>query len=843
MTLELSITFQKSPIDGITLYEPINVLDLDRLIHSDLLKQTFHNPFVSYPNEETHLKKYREIIQNGKASVNYNKSKTIPFGRSNPDKSLGLHSIRREIRHTLARDTFMDIDIENAHPQFLYQICKKFNIPCNKLELYILQRNQYLEDVKQHYSVDRDVAKKLFLCILYGGGLKRWKDDCKINLEIEDLPFIKEFKNEFKAIAQVICDNNVELFNMVKNHKLEKKETFHNGQVVSYYLQEYECRVLSQLFIYCKENDYIENDVCVLCADGLMIEKRLFKPEILTAFHDLILETVGFDLLFTNKEMKQGYDDVMKHIKFDFVNPTFTTGLIGDYFRIQFGEKFIYVKEQLYYYNGVYWKKDDKKNSTLHNFIDKELYLNLTNKLTGLISFYSLELTKTEDEGKKEDLERKLKNVRDTLNSVQMVRQIKHRKDFVADIINKITNNDIVFDKNPLLFCFNNKVFDLLTCAEAPKNPNDFISQTCGYDYNEFYPKKKVDELDKLLDTIFPNKSVKDYYLTILSTGLYGEQIESLFIANGEGGNGKSLINSLMLKCVGDYGYKLPSTVLLNEIKEGGNPQIANMDCKRFILTQEPDSKRRMCSSTIKELTGDKTLNTRKNYANDCGISLKLTFLMECNDLPKIDEVNDAINRRMKGNIIPFISKFVSQQQYDLLTDKTNIYVGNPYYKSDDFQEKYRQALFMLLLQKFKIFRDNKFKLQKAPEECVKKSNDFLACSDDIFEWFDVIYESDNTNTKLLDIDDVFDEFTQSTFYTNLSKADKRKYTKKYFTEKIKTNLFLSNNFKSRDTSFNGKRLTKPHIINYKKRPVEEKQILNHETDTESDEEINPLDV
>lgn len=820
--MELTITYQKSPIDGITLYEPINVLTLDRLINSTLLKETFHNPYVSYPNEETHLKKYRELIENSKAVVKYNKSKNIPFGRSNPDRALGLHSIRREVRHTLARDLFIDIDIENAHFQFLYQICKKFNIKCNQLQLYIFERDKYLEYVKKHYNVDRDCAKKLFICILYGGGLTRWKEDCKINMDIVDLSFIKDFKKEFKKIAQIICDNNIELFNLVKNHKLKKKEDFHNGQVVSYYLQEYECRVLSQMFIYCKENNYIQKNVCVLCADGLMIEKRLYKEELLTAFHDIVLKNIGFDLLFTTKEMKQGYDNLTKHIKFDFVNPSFTTGLISDYFRIQYGDKFIFVRDQLYYFNNVYWVKDNKIKSTLHNFIDKELYLNLTNKLTGLISYYSLEITKGE-EGKQDDLERKLKNVRNTLNKIQSIRQIKYCKELIGHILVKITNDDIEFDSNPFLFCFNNKVFNLLTGEESIKNPNDYISQTCGYEYNDFYSKSNVDELEKLLDTIFPNPLVKEYYLTILSTGLYGEQIESLFIANGGGGNGKSLINSLMLKCIGDYGYKLHSSVLLGEIKEGGNPQLANMDKKRFVLTQEPDSKRRMSASTIKELTGDKTLNVRQMYTNKCGISLNLTFVMECNDMPKIDEVNDAISRRLSGNIIPFVSKFVSQQQYESINDKTNIFIGNPYYKSDDFQEKYRQALFMILFRHFKIFKDNNFKIPKSPLECVDKSKDFMACSDDIFSWFDAFYEKDEKHTNLISINDIFSEFTLSNFYSNLSKNDKRTYTKKYFTEKIESNLFLRDFVKPRKSTFNGKQLSKSHIA-YHKRRIEDNE-------------------
>jgi phage/plasmid-associated DNA primase len=64
--------------------------------------------------------------------------------------------------------------------------------------------------------------------------------------------------------------------------------------------------------------------------------------------------------------------------------------------------------------------------------------------------------------------------------------------------------------------------------------------------------------------------------MTILSTGLYGFQIENLFIATGEGRNGKGLINGLVLVMLGEYGYVLPSHVLMELIKTGANPA----DCK-----------------------------------------------------------------------------------------------------------------------------------------------------------------------------------------------------------------------------------------------------------------------
>jgi hypothetical protein len=43
-------------------------------------------------------------------------------GGVNPKNSLGLFSIRREIRHTLSKQRYVDLDIDNCHPVILNQI-------------------------------------------------------------------------------------------------------------------------------------------------------------------------------------------------------------------------------------------------------------------------------------------------------------------------------------------------------------------------------------------------------------------------------------------------------------------------------------------------------------------------------------------------------------------------------------------------------------------------------------------------------------------------------------------------------------------------------------------------
>jgi hypothetical protein len=69
---------------------------------------------MCYDNEKAQLMAYRRNVRrNGHIAVKYRAT-----------KSLSLSTIRRAVRHTLCKDTYVDIDVENCHPVILNQICE-----------------------------------------------------------------------------------------------------------------------------------------------------------------------------------------------------------------------------------------------------------------------------------------------------------------------------------------------------------------------------------------------------------------------------------------------------------------------------------------------------------------------------------------------------------------------------------------------------------------------------------------------------------------------------------------------------------------------------------------------
>ena len=876
----LTLSGQKNILDGITLYEPIDTAVLEKLINSDLLKETFNNPVSKklYPTEKSHLNHYKDIIVDGKAVVKYDKYKNNPFGRSNPNKALGLFSIRREVRHTLAREEFEDVDIDNAHPSFQTQILTANNIECDLLKSYIADRESWFnivrdaykigerKDVKEKKGLFKDIPKNLFIRILYGGGIWKWKKDWNIPDDYKTPPKILAFIKEVDRISKVIVDANPQLVDIVKKVKLEQgkidEEGFYiqskedkeakkpkvkfnlNGSVCSFFLQEKEVLILEHIFKYCVSKEYIKDNIAVLCADGIMIQKKYYKPSLLKELEELVKLKTGFELKFSNKAMDEDYLAILdKHLIFDLYNPAFTSGLLANYFKTIYSNKYVNVGGSLYCYNGKYWKKEtDKKYAKLHNFVDTTFYKHLIDYISNLISkqnkvIGALDEKKDEDKPKLVVEKEKMAKMSEFLSNVNVqLRAVKKRKEIVEDIINKISCSYIEFDSDPHLLAFENKVFDLKTNEWIEPKYNQYISVTTGWDWCDYYSNDLKDDLQKILNTIFPIKGVRNYYLTALSTGLFGQQIQKIFIASGIGGNGKSVLNGLMMSAAGNYGYTLPSSVLLGAVKDGANPAIANMNKKRFCLASEPNGKKKICSATLKEITGNAKINSRGLYSDNCDVILQLSLFLECNKVPEIDEVGVGVERRF--DMFDFISRFVDENKYGEFTAEEiksqHIFIGDPYYSKDAFKVKYRQALIEILLEYFKIFRENNYQFPEKPKEMKEKEKQYLANSDEIYSWFCSHYEKcDEGEEKMFFVEDLYNTLRGSQYFELMTKEAKRNFNEKKFNIMLDENLFLKAIIKPRKATYKKVQQTKPFIVGYKL-IVEKKDELDEETDEES---------
>jgi len=478
-----------------------------------------------------------------------------------------------------------------------------------------------------------------------------------------------------------------------------------------------------------------------------------------------------------------------------------TTGYLSDIFKIIFGDRFFLFDNIFYCYNGIYWEKENKQNSIINNFIDKDYYRIL---IDNIINYEKEFMDNAINDGMEKSLiKAHTELIAKQKKSLLSLRSINYREGLVKDIKNKLYRDDIVFDKNPYLFCFKNKLFDLTKNKFIKPKPEYYISMTTGYNYVDLDDETKDDlisELNKIIDTIFFQKDLKQLYLTILSTGMCGVPLEKFIISNGSGGNGKGLINELAQKTIGDYAYILPSSIILNNLKTGGNPEIFNMNNKRLVICREPDFKFKINCATIKELVGGTELNARTLYSDKTTTNLCMTFIMECNEKPKLNETSDALSRRIID--IPFKSRFVDKKVYDKLTDeqKINTSITNSYYKTIDFKEKYKLILFLILKDYF--YEYYKTKDLMITDEIVNRNEEYMKESDEMICWLSENYETTSDNNDVIDLKTIYNKYRLSDKYMNSSKEDKRMFSYKKFIKDISNNPFLKLYFRKKENAY-----------------------------------------
>lgn len=474
-------------------------------------------------------------------------------------------------------------------------------------------------------------------------------------------------------------------------------------------------------------------------------------------------------------------------------------------------------KKQWYYFNGVVWVED--KGITLRTKISVEMFTkyefiqsNIMDQMNGLDQTADIYETLKKKYKLVSEIQKKIKGTTIKNNIMKEALDLFYDKDFYDNLDNK-----------PYLFAFKNCVFDLKTGLKIPPNKDDYLSITCGYDYNDNYDKTLITELKTIISTILFRDDVRDYYLTFLSTGLFGETLQYFHILVGSGGNGKSILSSLVMSCCGNYGYRLPSAVLQSTLKLGGCPEVAHLHKKRFVLSQELNKNISIKSSVIKELTGSSELSARLLHSNHTKQNLTMTLATECNELAPIDETTDGVVRRVR--VVDFETKAIDQDAYDVLSDSEKeskkFVIKNTHYTSDDFRNKYKQALFMVLLDYFKEFMKNN-DLPTPPKSCLSKTRDYMATSDDIFGWFESYYErlsDDELKTpvdKPIKLTEVYSLFSCSDVFRNMTKEQKRSFNRKNFLEKIEVNPFLKQNIMYKDMYHNKIKATGTSIYGWK---------------------------
>jgi hypothetical protein len=384
---------------------------------------------------------------------------------------------------------------------------------------------------------------------------------------------------------------------------------------------------------------------------------------------------------------------------------------------------------------------------------------------------------------------------------------------FVMDkMYSEHCDTEDIFDNKPYIFAFKNKAFDLKTGLPYDIKKEDYITQNTGRDYVK-PTDTQIATVAKVFNSIFPDPEVGKCYLSVLRLCLSGEHPEKLFIANGQGRNGKGLINELAFKLLGQYAYKMSIEVLTKEVKKtGANPELANLHKMRMVVSSEPEDGCKIQTGFAKELTGCSEIAARGLY---CGVTTTLLWMVLIIELNKKLLLSGRMDTSVLERIvdIPFESTFVSNP--DDVDESKGIYQGNLEYKTEVWQIEHSCAFFHYIL-------DNAPAKLYIPERIKNLSKQYVLGSDEMYGWMMENYETTADNSEYVKVKDVFDLYKASDLYSNLTKLEKRNLNKNAFSELISNHIVLKRQFRNDRVRVAGKFVNCERIHGLKLKPPDD---------------------
>ena len=217
-------------------------------------------------------------------------------------------------------------------------------------------------------------------------------------------------------------------------------------------------------------------------------------------------------------------------------------------------------------------------------------------------------------------------------------------------------------DANPYIIGFKNGVYDLKTNIFREGRPSDYISMKMSVDYDQTITNSDpgVSEVYDFLEKIFPDKSIRQYFLDVSSDIFVGGNSSKIVqFWSGEGDNGKSITQILFEKMLGEYSIKLPTSLITGKRTQSSaaSPELVRAgNGVRWVVLQEPDQKDFLNIGVLKELSGNDTFYARGLFKSGKEITPMFKVVLICNEPPKIPNGDKATWNRIR--VIPFESTF-----------------------------------------------------------------------------------------------------------------------------------------------------------------------------------------
>lgn len=649
------------------------------------------------------------------------------WGRINPAGSISLSIFHRPTRHGLADEYYIDLDMVNCQPTIMVEILKQHGITKEKLTKYAEDPKKYRQRIMNHHQCSKDVAKNLPITLLFGGTYDGWIKENNIQIE-QKLSTFASLEEEMKDIIGIIWEMNKDtIFKDVKKQNPKKWQTQDEAKrgVMGLWCQSVERLIQETCVSFLVETKDFKLAEIVPCQDGIMILKELFYEGITDDLTNAVVQKFGLKVGWAVKPFDEAIDiPIWEESKsFDEWKDSISEKMLAERFIQEYNDYISKQDEMIFVYyddefGGRWYNETDVKNrNKLTIYISEHLYDKINAEIQAEISLDDKELAK-------------LMEVLRTHTS-----KSSSLRDVFTHIFTKVREVKNLFNNKPYLFPFNNGVFELLTGEFRNYKFDDYLTTSCGWDFEaiDYSIQEHQDNkalLGKIIEDIDEQVEERLFKLQTLASGLDGRGYQLLHYWVGSGGNGKSLLLALLKFVLGnDFYYQAP-TGLTKELSRPNNasPDAYKLMFKRWCNFTEV--KGTISLGVLRTLTGGGDFHARLLNQNPVQFKSSATFSMEFNNPPEFDGKPQQSDYR-RGLLHRFSTNFTSATKYPEKIGKTINGVvwkeANPYYETDDFYTKMRPYFFDLLTSIYRTYANTEMGMVfTIPKSVIDETEQFI---------------------------------------------------------------------------------------------------------------------
>ena len=222
-------------------------------------------------------------------------------------------------------------------------------------------------------------------------------------------------------------------------------------------------------------------------------------------------------------------------------------------------------------------------------------------------------------------------------------------------------------DANPLWINTRTGVYDAETETFYEHEPDQLLTMQAAVRYD---PEATCPTWDTFLEQVQPEETMREYLYRVWGYSLTGDYSEqSIFLNNGLGANGKSVVQDVLSMIAGGYGQVVPiETLLTSRNKQGRVPNdVARMKGKRFLKCSETAEGRRIDEALLKQLTAGEEVVARFMRAEYFEFRMQGKVHLTSNFLSHMGD-DDATWRRV--HLIPWLVTIEPDNQDKYLAQK-----------------------------------------------------------------------------------------------------------------------------------------------------------------------------